>query len=210
MGILPSPEKQKKATSSKQANSQIDFSNLGTLKKAGTKNFAGYRDSTEDKASPTFGKEKDKEKNGKRKEDDMDSDADDEEDPQEINDDEPTEAELKNKDLLSPEDAARQGELAEGVRKIKLKRQHSAEPLASSNSAKLSPTPGSGSPNLSGPSPDAPTSAKGASLLSEPPVDTSVIGSPLKKQRASLPGFEEEVRKSFACSQVIKDEDTDL
>jgi hypothetical protein len=49
----------------------------------------------------------------------MDSDADDEDDarPDEVDDEKEV---VVDKGMLSPEDAAKQGELAEGVRKIKV------------------------------------------------------------------------------------------
>lgn len=48
----------------------------------------------------------------------MDSDADDDDEVGAANDDD-IEIKTEGKSMLSPEDVARQGELAEGVRKIK-------------------------------------------------------------------------------------------
>ncbi|KAI1534490.1 hypothetical protein PtrSN002B_006461 [Pyrenophora tritici-repentis] len=96
--------------------------------------------------------------------------------------------------MLSPEDALKQGELAEGVRKIKLKRQHSAEPLGRPGGPSTDMSP------LSTPGLDA-TSAAEASSSAAPNTtelnDTSSIASPFKKQRASLPGFDDSVRRSL-------------
>src|SRR2546423_1483903 len=116
MGILANPETQSKPTTKRRASS-ITFSNLNPLKTQGTKNFAGYRDSSAQKGSPPFGKDG---KGSKRKDADMDSDADDEEDPKDVDDDE-TNGKDEGKSMLSPEDAEKQGELAEGVRKIKVR-----------------------------------------------------------------------------------------
>jgi hypothetical protein len=71
---------------------------------AGTKNFGGYRET-----SP---------KSKKKSADAMDSEADDEDDikVEDVDDDK----DVGGKGMLSPEDAHRQGELAEGVRKIKV------------------------------------------------------------------------------------------
>lgn len=114
MGILsPLASEQKTPLSVKRKSGTLDFSTLKPLNSTGTKNFAGYRDPSA--TSPT-------KKSGKRKDDDaMDSDADDEDDSKGA--DEADEADIKteSKGMLSPEDALRQGELAEGMRKIKVR-----------------------------------------------------------------------------------------
>ena len=74
---------------------------------AGTKNFGGYRDSSQ--SSP---------KSKLKIEEPMDSDADDEDDVK--GEDAYDDKEDSGKGMLSPEDALKQGELAEGVRKIKV------------------------------------------------------------------------------------------
>ena len=108
MGILETADK--KTTVASPANrrkSGLDFSSLQPLDAAkGTKNFGGYRDMQSPKAK-------------QKSEDPMDSDADDEDDarPNEVDDDKEI---VVDKGMLSPEDAAKQGELAEGVRKIKV------------------------------------------------------------------------------------------
>lgn len=107
MGILETNDKKPiVASPAARRKSGLDFSSLKPLDAAkGTKNFGGYRDMQSPKA---------KEKN----EDAMDSDADDEDDARadEADDDK----DVVEKGMLSPEDAAKQGELAEGVRKIKV------------------------------------------------------------------------------------------
>ena len=50
----------------------------------------------------------------------MDSDADDEDGEQKASAADEVDVTVENNNLLSPEDALRQGELAEGVRKIKV------------------------------------------------------------------------------------------
>ena len=115
MGILSTPPTEKKAPASvKRKSVGLDFTGLKPLTSTGTKNFAGYRDSST--TSPPFSKAK----AGKRKDDDaMDSDADDEDSKisEEVDD---SDVKSDSKGMLSPEDALRQGELAEGVRKIKV------------------------------------------------------------------------------------------
>lgn len=143
-----------------------------------------------------------------KSEDAMDSDADDEDDarPDEVEDDKEV---VVDKGMLSPEDAAKQGELAEGVRKIKvgstkrvslhqltvqqLKRQHSAEPLARGPPAGES---SSGSPVSGTPAPGN-SAAEGSSSTSATADAETSVASPFKKHRASLPGFDESVRKSL-------------
>lgn len=111
MGILQ-PKVEKTPVAAKRRSAPMDFSTLGPLKKEGTVGFTAFRD-TEPRAA---GKKSKKTK----EEDDMDSDSDDEAAPvqKDIDDDEIKE---KSNDLLSPEDAERTGQLAEGVRKIKVR-----------------------------------------------------------------------------------------
>jgi len=137
---------------------------------------------------------------------DMDSDEDD--------DDEAIVGKLEDVDaqdgdkLLSPEDAERTGELAEGVRKIKLKRQHSAEPLDQPSEMRKTSKSGSGTPTA-GSTPPLPSpndlSKTPPAIGVTAPVETNIeqikdeespmIGSPLKKQRASLPGLDDEIMR---------------
>jgi hypothetical protein len=118
MGILPTPEgKETKPSTTRRRNSSLNFSNLGALKKEGTKNFTGYRDPSA-KKSTTFDDKKSKRKTSN--DEDMDSDADDEDVKEVAEEDEDANGKDNGKDLLSPEDALRQEEMAEGVRKIKV------------------------------------------------------------------------------------------
>jgi hypothetical protein len=109
MGILSNPQTEKSPVTSKRKSSGPDFSKLGPLKATGTIGFSGYRDSDSVKR-----------KDKKRDTDVMDSDADDEDDERVPNGKEDSEAKQDNGHLLSPEDARRQGELADGVQKIKV------------------------------------------------------------------------------------------
>lgn len=109
MGILPGADVEKKQTPAKRKSSGPDFSKLGPLNKFGTVGFSGYRDNTAN------GKAKAK-KSGDI--DAMDSDEDD--DDKVKAEDEDVDPKPENGSLLSPEDAKRQGEIAEGVQKIKV------------------------------------------------------------------------------------------
>ncbi|KAF5849006.1 hypothetical protein GGP41_010145 [Bipolaris sorokiniana] len=184
MGILTSKEPPKVTSpAAKRKSGTLDFGSLKPLNAdAGTKNFGGYRET-----SP---------KSKKKNQDAMDSDADDEDDVklEDMDDDK----DVIDKGLLSPEDALKQGELAEGVRKIKLKRQHSAEPVGRPAGASISDA--SGSPLSGTPAPDASSSndaSTSAPANSSETNSSNPLASPFKKQRASLPGFDETVRKSL-------------
>lgn len=112
MGILET-DKTPVVTSpaSRRKSGALDFGSLKPLNAAsGTKNFGGYRDRSQ--SSP---------KAKVKTEDAMDSDADDED---EVKADEDDDKDDSGKGLLSPEDALKQGELAEGVRKIKVRHLH--------------------------------------------------------------------------------------
>ena len=104
MGILKDPKAQD-TPAAKRKSLQADFANLGPLKPEGTVGFLNFRDQ---KSS----------RKGSKGDDEMDSDDDDVENPiLGKADDEET----KDDDLfLSPDDIKRQGELAEGVRKIRV------------------------------------------------------------------------------------------
>ncbi len=119
MGILPSPPRVK-TVPQKKKGPQIDFASLTPLTSTGTKNFAGYREPVR---SPTSAQKK----SGKHAADDnaMDSDADDEEYYAPVAED-ANDADITQEPagMLSAEDALRQGELAEGVRKIKVRSLH--------------------------------------------------------------------------------------
>ncbi|KAF2178818.1 hypothetical protein K469DRAFT_325011 [Zopfia rhizophila CBS 207.26] len=192
MGILaPEKAQQKSPVSLRRKSTGLDLSGLKPLNAStGTKNFAGYRD-------PSAQSPKSKRKDA----DAMDSDADDEDEikVEDVDDDKDD-----GKGMLSPEDALRQGELAEGVRKIKLKRQHSAEPLnqpAASPAARgTSGSPISGTPIPATEGGAADPTTKPASALPSDLSTEGTVGSPFKKQRASLPGFDDSVRKSLGAA----------
>lgn len=207
MGIL---ETEKTPTivspSTRRKSGALDFGSLKPLNAAtGTKNFGGYRDGS--KTSP---------KSKKATEEIMDSDADDEDD---IKIEDMEDDRVGDNGMLSPEDALKQRELAEGVRKIKvslhtvvrylctcltflqLKRQHSAEPLSHSlgsptNDASRSPMTGTPVPGASIGEVSLSAAAAAVAAGTSGP-DESSIASPYKKQRASLPGFDDNVRKSL-------------
>ncbi|KAL2814233.1 hypothetical protein BDW59DRAFT_154461 [Aspergillus cavernicola] len=182
MGILKESKPQETPGSVKRRSLQPDFANLGPLKPGGTVGFLNFRD----------GAEKKKDKKHKAMDDD-DMDSDDDDDDRILN--QADEEEGKDDDRnLSPDDIRRQGELAEGMRKIKLKRQHSAASLAGgSRRETASPltvgaTPTSSSISTTPPMATAPAVPSNV-LDAQQPASTpngDFIGSPLKKQRPSV------------------------
>lgn len=109
MGMMKDSKSQDTPGSAKRRSLQPDFSNLGPLKPGGTVGFLNFRDSSERKR-------KDK-KNKAGDDDDMDSDDDDDDPTPVRTDDEETKGDNLH---LSPDDIRRQGELSEGLRKIKV------------------------------------------------------------------------------------------
>ena len=117
MGILPTPKSEAKSTTTpnKRASLQTDFTKLPPLKPGGTVGFAGFRDTKSTSPPASHGKSK--------KGRDIGSEDSDEDENDDIAIDTALEEDKANEDntgLLSPEDVTRQGELAEGVRKIKV------------------------------------------------------------------------------------------
>ncbi|MCJ1356872.1 MAG: hypothetical protein MMC33_006868 [Icmadophila ericetorum] len=203
MGILkPSRSTDKLgASSAKRRSIQADIANLKPLKPGGALGFSAFRDTdarSEVKASRKVS---------------VTSNAMDSDDDEEI-DTEPkipeTDTEEFKSTMLSPEDAKQQGELAEGVKKIKLKRQHSFEPPTASSPApgdRKSPqakspitstfnTPKAGNHDITHSPPTLLTNAKYDPLVDSNNrfSDEAIFGSPLKKRRSSLQGLDKEIQ----------------
>ncbi|KAJ9196962.1 hypothetical protein DTO164E3_4203 [Paecilomyces variotii] len=185
MGILKDPKSQDTPGSTKRRSLQPDFSNLGPLKPGGTVGFLNFRDKDANKG---------KRKSKKSSASDMDSDDDDDDDLiiHKAEDEEAKDADVE----LTAEELRRQGELAEGVRKIKLKRQHSSEAVGGEGDATNSNTPAAGStPPVSTTPPNASGIPSGLAETKKSAVDSldsAFVGSPLKKQRASVSGADED------------------
>ncbi|PGH27452.1 hypothetical protein AJ80_00931 [Polytolypa hystricis UAMH7299] len=189
MGILNPKGQEREA---RRASLQPDFANLAPLKPGMTAGFVKFRDNEERSKSK---------KSSKGSESDMDSDDDgsvsivikaEDEEAKEVN------------SLLSPDDARQQGELAEGLRQIKLKRQHSAEPLSATETQATSAT--SKSPTPSAVIKQATTPPINQSAEAPEPSlkllenDDAFVGSPLKKQRASVNADDELFRKRIGSN----------
>ncbi|KAL1974052.1 hypothetical protein VTN31DRAFT_5612 [Thermomyces dupontii] len=192
MGILK-PKSQK---DTKRRSLQPDFSNLGPLKPGGTVGFLNYRESN------ASGRGKSKRGSA----DDMDSDE--EEDQDRLVDKADEEATNDVTTELTPDDLRRQKVLEEGVRKIRLKRQHSSEDVTENTSKSDTPASASTPPATSSTPPShgpASTSktAEGASSAQEPAPSSEFIGSPMKKARASVSAADEDdLRRRLASGSV--------
>lgn len=217
MGILSTPQQDKTPVTTKRKSGQLDFSNLTPLNSdKGTKGFAGYRDPTSSSLKRILRGKKDKDMDA------MDSDVDDDEEEDEkdkLVDVDDSDIKEENGKFLSPDEAFKQDSLAEGVRKIRvrenymqrkipkinleqLKRQHSAEPLEAPSPApqnrKASPsaTTPTSTDSLSANGEGSSTNTAPASAVPGNIETENIIGSPFKKQRASLPGLDETTRKA--------------
>lgn len=187
MGILPSTKpKELPQTTGKRSSRGMDFSSLPPLKSGGTVGFTNFRDSHA--LAPNKSRKKSNSINDGKQllgGDDSDDDDDDEEvalkEPEEIDDKDPH-------NLLSPEESRFRGELADGLDRIKLKRQRSHEEIEP-----LQSPPALASPVLTAtPSPDLSSLSQS---LPPPPfgmfgglsnfLDSTLEDSPMKRPRLS-------------------------
>ncbi|TAQ87168.1 hypothetical protein B7494_g4492 [Chlorociboria aeruginascens] len=183
MGILANSKQSKPpAGSAKRSSAQLDFSNLAPLKSGGTVGFSAFRDNDPSPSRRNKARKKSNGSVGGAMVEDSDEDDDDldvvgvkMEDVEERDE----------KTLLSPEDVKSQVELADGVGRIKLKRQHSAEPVDGAFTRKSPGSIGS-TPLGSTPPADLDVAPVLSSNVFGAIPDDSTIGSPLKKHRASL------------------------
>lgn len=104
MGIKKDAKAQE-TPASKRKSLQADFSSLGPLKSGGTVGFLNFRD-------------QESSRKGKKSADDMDSDDDDTDNP--ILSKADNDEDKEDNKFLSPDDIKRQGELEEGLRKIRV------------------------------------------------------------------------------------------
>lgn len=214
MGILPSSKAQPATPASiKRRSGQLDFSNLGPLKTSGTVGFSAFRDHHGNEPHRRKKKNRRTKSNGSASamidEDSEEDDDDDDDVANEIlgkmedvdNDDDRKEG---DKSRLGPEDAKFSGELADGVKRIKLKRAHSADPESASASSRKSPSTGPFTGETTPPEPSAgggqpsssvpPPPLSGASLFGkswENDSAAAVVGSPMKKARPSIAGLDD-------------------
>ncbi|THV55720.1 hypothetical protein BGAL_0004g00420 [Botrytis galanthina] len=184
MGILPNSKQEKiNSSAAKRRSTQLDFGNIGKLSNTGTVGFSAFRDN-DTSAKRSKSKKKSNGNVGMMEDSDDEDDDDNGVKMEEVDDkDDPNKT-------LSTEDAKFQGELADGVGRIKLKRQYSAGNL--NNNLGRSPNSASNTSGNATPATDGdnngltlPNNVFGKSL-----TDDNFVGSPMKKHRASLLGDE--------------------
>jgi hypothetical protein len=112
MGILT--PKQQKAAPAKRRSTQLDFSNLNPLKPVGTVGFSSFRDETVNKGNSAR-----KKSNGSSGGTMMEDSDEEDEDVEVVGKMEDVD-DKDVKTMLSPEDAKYQGELTDGVNRIKV------------------------------------------------------------------------------------------
>lgn len=202
IGVLSSSKTTQATPSSvKRRSGQLDFSNLGPLKSTGTVGFSTFRDQGAEATRRRKARKKSIGNVSGALNDD--SDDDDDEDSAAMGKME----EIDEKDFggpLAPEDLQSQGELADGVNRIHLKRAHSADQGsdATKNPAIESSTTLSSSAGASV------TAGLAAAVTSEdaegtPLLPNSVFGSPMKKQRPSLAGPDDpSLKNQVAASEA--------
>lgn len=200
MGIVPGPKDAQKTPTGGKRRSTLDFSGLGPLKATGTVGFSAFRDQESEAAKRRKARRK---SNGHVGGGAMDDDSEDDDDDS----DHPL-AKMEDVDdrviktHLGPEDARVAGELQAGIDRIRLKRQHSAEPESAGGSndhksPSAGPYGGESTPPTAS-QPDRPAAEGGAlGLLAAAFTNESIIGSPMKKHRANEDGATEDRSANF-------------
>lgn len=117
MGILASKQPKGPASGTKRRSAQLDFSNLAPLKPGGTVGFSTFRDNDLSSRRSKARKKSNGSIGGA-----MDEDSDDEDDDAEFVGKMEDVDDKDVKTMLSAEDAKFQGELADGVGRIKVSR----------------------------------------------------------------------------------------
>lgn len=123
MGMLPS-SKQQAATPAniKRRSGQLDFANLGPLKTTGTVGFSAFRDHNEEPSRKKSSRKGSKSGAlGSMEEDSDEDDDDDDHVPAKMEDEDDKDDSKTDKSKLGPEDAQFSGELADGVKRIRVR-----------------------------------------------------------------------------------------
>ena len=116
MGIVGSKHQKTTPSSTKRRSTQLDFSNLAPLKPGGTVGFSAFRDNENISKKPKSRKKS----NGSISKEAMEDSDEDDDETDIAGKMEDVEEKEEAKILLSPEDARHQGELADGVGRIKV------------------------------------------------------------------------------------------
>ncbi|KAK2061594.1 hypothetical protein LY76DRAFT_590308 [Colletotrichum caudatum] len=211
IGIIAS-SKSTQATpgSAKRRSGQLDFSNLGPLKTSGTVGFSTFRDQDTEATRRRKARKKSNGNVGGALNDDSDDDDDDDDESELIGKMQDIDEKVVDNNL-APEDVKFQGELADGVNRIHLKRAHSAEPDRSGNAGAASSTAQSSmfAGSLTNPVPPAGNNQIDVSAAQNNSHNTTVettIGSPLKKHRPSITAGDSHVQANLGSSNLGLDD----
>ncbi|KAG7111506.1 hypothetical protein HYQ44_009701, partial [Verticillium longisporum] len=185
IGVLASSKvPQPTPGSAKRRSGQLDFSTLGPLKSTGTVGFSTFRDQKTDATRRRKARKKSIGQAGSALQDDSDDEDDDDSEVLGKMED------IEEKDLgskMTPEDGQYSGELADGVNRIRLKRALSADPGSVATDNDTTNAGGDSAVQASIATQATSLTSEAAAIL-EPTLPSSVFGSPLKKQRPSIPG----------------------
>ncbi|KAG7141073.1 hypothetical protein HYQ45_002225 [Verticillium longisporum] len=185
IGVLASSKTpQPTPGSAKRRSGQLDFSTLGPLKSTGTVGFSTFRDQKTDATRRRKARKKSIGQVGSALQDDSDDEDDDDSEVLGKMED------IDEKDLgskVTPEDGQYSGELADGVNRIRLKRALSADPGSVVTDNDTTNAGGDSAIQASIATQAASLTSESAVIL-EPTLPSSVFGSPMKKQRPSIPG----------------------
>ncbi|KAJ0166172.1 hypothetical protein CTA2_8365 [Colletotrichum tanaceti] len=207
IGIIAS-SKATQATpgSAKRRSGQLDFSNLGPLKTSGTVGFSAFREQDTEATRRRKARKKSNGNIGGALNDDSDEDDDESELIGKMRDID--EKDVHNK--LAPEDVKSQGELADGVNRIHLKRAHSTEPDrsgnmgAASSAAQSGPFAGSSAATAVG---NGQSDARvGHQNAGHDTTVEATIGSPLKKHRPSITAGDSQLQAESGRSNTVFDD----
>ncbi|CAG7563567.1 unnamed protein product [Fusarium equiseti] len=181
LGVIQSSKNPQTTPSSvKRRSGQLDFSNLGPLKAGGTVGFSAFRDQATEASRRRKARKK---SNGNIADDSDDDDDDDDENLGKMEEVYDKEVDAK----LAPEDVKFQGELAEGVDRIHLKRAHSADPDSIvASSASQTPNAANASTSLAPTAGGSPANNSSSNAASFDTPSKSSFQSPLKKYRPSV------------------------
>jgi hypothetical protein len=116
IGVLAPKQSQQTPGGSKRRSTQLDFSSLGPLKTSGTVGFSAFRDANSEAARRRKARKKANGSVGGALNDDSDEEDDDDEMVGKMHD-------VDDKEMgasLSPEEATFQGELADGVGRMRV------------------------------------------------------------------------------------------
>lgn len=199
MGILSQKRPKSISDSSKRRSTLLDLSSLAPLKPGGTVGFSSFRERKPSSKLDKTSKNSRRSFSGSLDSDDNDDGGDEDQKPSKVIVKSDIDEEKESSSLLTHDYLKSTGEMIDGFGRIKLKRQHSVEP----NDSTARPSPASaGTKSVDG-SPPSDLNSKLEYLKTNPSSlfgsclpDESIVGSPLKKHRASLYSIDSEIYRN--------------